>query len=223
MLPKKLIEFVLSWITPEMRSPSGGLSGWMAMKIMERINPPSISEGIKRQNLQPTDVFVELGAGHGYGLYEVCASHKPDEFPQRIVCVEISPEFRTKLTQVKQELQTKVDSELPIEIHGADAKDMSEFLSDESVHKIFAMNVVYFLDPLPEYLKEIHRVLAKEGKVTFGCKFPAVADNKPPFFNTKEKAIVNMMQEAGFDVTSTFVKVSGDPLSDYTELTGVKL
>jgi len=46
-----------------------------------------------------------------------------------------------------------------VEIHGDDAKDLS-FLDDSSVNLVFGIHVIYFLDPLPDYLTEFRRVMA---------------------------------------------------------------
>ena len=219
---------ILHLIAPQMRAPGPGLGGWVAQKLMEQSNPPSIRAGIQRLDIQRhTDVLVELGAGHGVGLR--CAYHQYS--PKRLVAVEISPAFFKKLEAVKIELETSEASSgvensgspvCSIEIYSDDAKSMP-FLEDNSVDKMFAMNVVYFLDPLPEYLREIHRVLKpNSGVIVFGCKFGSVRDAPPPFVNVRSEPIVQAMQEAGFDVSCTKVEVEGSPLYHYTEIKGVK-
>jgi SAM-dependent methyltransferase len=136
------------------------------------------------------------------------------------VCVEISPDFLAKLERIQQNLPPDV----PVELHAVDAKDMSSFLDDESVDKMFAMNVVYFLDPVSIYLQEIRRVLKPGGIVVFGCKFAALPQDAKEFVNIKEVAIVESMKEAGFKVTCTEVEVDGgeDFKKNYTELKGTK-
>jgi SAM-dependent methyltransferase len=139
--------------------------------------------------------------------------------PARIVCIEISPEFRDKLEQVKQQ----VPYSDRVEIHGVDCKEMP-FLEDSTVDKIFAMNVVYFLDPLDVYLKELHRVLKPHGFVVFGGLFDVVP-HEGAFVNFNEASIVAFMEASGFEVTSTNVYAkkesdTGQPL--YTELKGIK-
>lgn len=205
-----------------MRAPEGGtLAGWFAMKIMEKGNPPSIRHGMAQLQLQPSDTLVELGPGHGYGLrvaYEIGVG--------KYIGIEISPSFRQQLEEVKKELQQQrqecaADAASTISIHGDDAKDMSEFLDDASVDKMFGMNVVYFLDPLEEYLHEFHRVLVPGGTLVFGCKFQSVKDAQHPFVNTVEEPIVARMKHAGFEVTSTKVDL-GDPAINYVAIKGVK-
>ena len=202
---------VLQLIAPQMRAPGPGIGGWLAQKLMEKGNPPSIQAGIQRLDLQQSDVFVELGGGHGVGLREASKS-----CPQRIVVVEISPAFRDKLETVKAELENSS----AVEIYGEDAKSMP-FLKDNSVDKMFAMNVVYFLDPLDVYLKEIHRVLKPNGQIVFGCKFGAVKEARFPFVNTEPEPIVDHMQKAGFEVSSQKVELE-TPMYSYVEVKGVK-
>jgi ubiquinone/menaquinone biosynthesis C-methylase UbiE len=212
-----LISWIISSIAPHFRSPHGGIQAWAAMKFMQVSNTASIQEGIRRLDLKESDTFVELGAAHGTGLKAIANS---GVIPKRVVCVEISPNFLSELEKVKQNLPPN----FPVGLHDADAKDMSSFLNDESVDKMFAMNVVYFLDPLSIYLQEIHRVLKPGGIVVFGCKFEALPQDSKEFVNIKEAAIVESMKEAGFKVTSTKVKVDGgeDFKKNYQELKGTK-
>ena len=165
-----------------MRSPHGGIGGFIAMTFMGKFSPPSAREAIRRLDLQPSDTFVELGAGHGAGLREIAKLKRP---PKRIVCVEISDDFRRD--------------------------------------KIFGMNVVYFLDPLSEYLDEINRVLTPKGKLVWGCKFANLPRENAEFANVSRRAIVDAMGEAGFEVSTAKVSVDGgDPKKDYIELLGEK-
>merc|ERR1719281_1738824 len=83
------------------------------------------------------------------------------------------------------------------------------YLPDGTVDTMFGMNVVYFLDPLPDYLEEIHRVLKPgTGEIVWGCKFDKVPQDNEVFVNVKEDEIVEMMKDAGFDVTSEAIDVA---------------
>jgi SAM-dependent methyltransferase len=215
----KLIPWVLPKISTSMRSPQTGWTGWLAMKIMENGgNAIREAVGIQRMQLEATDTFLEIGAGHGFGLRAIGDSSSGN--PKRIVCIEISPELRGKLEQVKQQ----VPYGDRVQIHGVDCKEMP-FLEDSTVDKIFAMNVVYFLDPLDVYLKELHRVLKPNGFVVFGGVFDVVP-HEGAFVNVNEASIVACMEAAGFEATTTkvYAKKESDPAQQplYTELKGTK-
>jgi SAM-dependent methyltransferase len=195
-----------------MRAPGKGIKGYLALKFMEKMNVECERIGINRMELTPEDVFMEIGAGHGYGLRAI--GNGP--IPKRIIWIDISPVFLDKLKQTKLELEYGEK----VEIYGADCKEM-KFLQDESVDKIFALNVVYFLSPLPVYLQELHRVLKPNGTLVFGGYFGYVPDSGA-FINTKAEPIESAMEEAGFDVTTTkvFGQDSQKPL--YIEIKGIK-
>ena len=179
---------------------------------MRKFNPQSTEVGIKRLDLKETDVFLELGAGEGVGIQSL------ETIPARIVLVEISDQFRNVLEEIKAGLSFQNR----IEIHGQDCKHMP-FLENNSVDKVFAMNVVYFLNPLEEYLNELHRVVKPGGTVVFGCKLAALPRDSSVFVNVEEEKITRLMENAGFRVTSEFIEVSDDePARNFLELRGTK-
>lgn len=189
--------------------------GWLAMRFMGKHNLGPTRTGIQRLKLSGEhDVFVELGAGHGYGLQEVASDET--KVPKRIVNVEISPEFRKELETMKATLKPDIADR--VEIHGDDCITMP-YLEDASVDRIFGMNVVYFLDPLAEYAQEFHRVLKPAvGSVTFGCHLNMLPENTKEFVNTEEEPIVKLLEEAGFSVE---VERHLEP-SDWTEIKATK-
>jgi len=248
-----------SCLSPQMRAPEAGCLGWLnicsrlAEAAMERVNKKSIETAIQRFNVRDGEVFVELGAGHGFALEELFCNLEVR--PARVVAVEISSVFRDRLAKRRGEMalslaekekncakgedsksslskttsssKTTTLSTLPnplYEIRGDDAIDMSRFLEDNSVDKLFAMNVVYFLDPLELYLKEIHRVLkAGTGKVLLGCKFHMVKENPPPFVNKELQPLTELMESVGFDVATEEVDVgTGDVKHNFTAVVGTK-
>lgn len=133
--------------------------------------------------------------------------------PARLVAVEISEQFRNDL--VKLSLPVK------LELHGSDARDMSAFLPDDSVDRLLAVNVVYFLDPLPLYVKEIKRVMKPGGRAILACKRTATLGHPDVFKNKDIKEIVRLFGDAGFTVTTEFFDLGG-PALDYTSIDIVK-
>ncbi len=208
----KIIRWILGNISDQMRAPTGGVSGWLAMRIMET-NGSSTREAIRRLELNKNDTFVELGAGHGESLRKI-AQMDNVSIPKRIVFVEISDKFRHELQNTVAALPTN----LPIEIYGEDCIKMP-YLGDETVTKLFGMNLVYFLNPLPTYLQEFKRVMKQNGTVVFGCKFGVVPQNTREFVNIDPKYIADAMEDAGFDVTTEKVKIGA---GSYLEIKGTK-
>jgi len=210
MLQTYLKKLAIATLSPSMRSPSSGITGWFARRLMRTANPESTRYAIQhRLELSASGVFVELGAGEGAGIAAVCSSgNSTTSIPSTIHLVEISEPMRKELTRVVLEDLPQTHG-ASIEIHGEDCKQMP-YLADDSVDTIFGMNVVYFLDPLPEYVEEIHRVLKPGGCIVWGCKFDKVPKNSEIFVNVEEEKIKSVMKEAGFRVTSAMIDVGGD-------------
>lgn len=217
----------MKWLMPQisshMRSPQAGLLGYIAMKLMKRFNTRSIREGINRLQLKNSDTFVEIGAGNGDGLRTLLESNRQlSKMPARVVLIEISHRFRTELNKLIQ--NSDKDTTSCIEVHPEDCITMP-FLEDNSVDKMFGMNVVYFLHPLHDYLDEIKRVLKPGGMIVFGCKFGALPEEgaTAEFVNVDRKKISIAMQKEGFVVSMNKVVVDEDnEMTNYIEIIGVK-
>ena len=185
--------------------------------------------------LRSTDTFVKLGAGHGDGLLSLFNLNKTQpsgdqsrshSVPKRVVLIEISERFRKELHKITEQLQQANEVIAPrIEVHSEDCISMP-FLEDNSVDKIFGMNVVYFLSPLEDYLREIKRVLKPGGKIVFGCKFGSLPKEgtTQEFLNVNRHVICDALEKEGFDVSVSKVLVDGgeNEMKNYVEIVGVK-
>lgn len=197
-----------------MRAPSGSALGWLATRLMGKVNFPTIEDAVRRLGVADGECVVELGAGDGVGVRALAAAGRKG---LDVWAVEISARFRATLLATT--------SLPPSRVVDADAKAMP-FLASGSVDKVLAVNVVYFLDPLPVYLEELHRVLRpKTGVLLFACKFNLVSSNSAPFVNVALVPVVAAMKEAGFEVSVEEVDLSGlgDAKYSYTAVTGRKL
>lgn len=209
-----------------MRSPESGPKGFLAMALMKRFNAQSTREGIRRLQLKNSDTYVEIGAGNGDGLIALLnlsnhQSSTKSTMPKRVVLIEISKRFRNELHKIIQKSNADTSH---IEIHSKDCIEMP-YLNDNSVDKIFGMNVVYFLHPLEAYLQEMKRVLKPGGKIVFGCKFGSVPKQGATveFVNVNRNEICNALSREGFDVSTEKVVVDEDiETSNYIEIVGVK-
>ena len=194
-------------VSKNMLAPGEGVVGLITSLIMKKGNRRSSEDAWKRLNVQTGEVVLELGAGNGDGLKYVVAQHTP----KRIVAVEISERFRGILT----------DLDIPMmEIHGHDARDMSSFLHRGSVEKFLAMNVVYFLDPLEVYAREMKRILRRgRGRGLVGLKPSVIAGGNDDIFKNKNVTLIKrVFEKVGFKVEEEFVNMGTD-LESYVALT----
>ena len=243
----------LPLLAASMRSPDGGPFGWFAQSLMTLANVPTIADAVTRLAPSANDeLWVEIGAAHGYGLKEVFKRQRDGDFdwPQRIVAVEISKQLRedylTPLSHtfdgvvyyerkernwmpaavLKQATDnypaSSADTRSLFELYSEDAKDMRSFLRTSSVDKLLAVNVVYFLDPLEDYMHEIARVLKPGGKALFACKFDQIQwMPSPPFINKEAEAVMAAILDSGLEADLQPVDL-GDPKFSYSAITITK-
>jgi hypothetical protein len=217
-----------------MMSPSSGAIGWLASKVMTSANKITSQHVASQLKITKEDCVVELGPGNihliffiltlkfhcslfiesfksignGWGLQAIATY-----CPSRVVAVEISERFRNEILLLKLPMK--------IELHDADARNMQAFLNASSVDKLMAINVVYFLDPLIIYAKELYRVMKPGGIGIVACKYSAQLGHSDVFKNKNIPLIVKIFQEAGFEVRVEKHSL-GNPVSDYTSIEIVK-
>ena len=164
----------------------------MALKIMASGDGKDSMDAVSKiKGLPETPSIVELGPGAGFSLRQMITSFQPS----RIYAIEISEAFRNMLTKDK-ELATSIETGV-LSVHDNDAKSL-DFIPDNSVDLVFAFNVIYFLDPLDEYLKEMMRILKPGGTVNFCVKNVAKNLNAAVYINTDWDVCIAKMKEVGF-------------------------
>ena len=190
-------------MTENMRSPKTIGFSWVARTLMNYSNAQVSVDIVNRMKLKKTDHVLELGVGNGLAIKEIAKISG-----NKIIRIEISAQFRRNLLKMK----------LPknIVILENDAKDLSNEVPDGSIDKILAINVIYFLKPIREYVVEFKRILKKGGIGYLGCKFESIKNfdiEVAP--NRNEKEIVAQLSIVGFNVSSEFVDL-GEDRSRYT-------
>ena len=197
-------------MTENMRSPKTiGLS-WVARTLMNYSNAQVSIDIVNKMKLKKTDYVLELGVGNGLAIKEIAKISGIS-----IIGIEISAEFRRNLLKMK----------LPknIVILENDAKDLSKEIPDGSIDKLLAINVIYFLKPIEEYILEFKRILKKGGIGYLGCKFESIKNfdiEVAP--NRDEGAIITQLLKLGFSASSEFIDL-GEDRSRYTLIQFEKL
>ena len=190
-------------MTENMRSPKTIGLAWVARTLMHYSNAQVSIDIVNRMKLKEPDNVLELGVGNGLAIKEIAKIiGKP------IIGIEISAEFRRNLRKMK----------LPknIVILENDAKDLSNEIPDGSIDKLLAINVIYFLKPIEEYILEFKRILKKGGIGYLGCKFESVKNfdiEVAP--NRDEREIISQLSNVGFNASSEFIDL-GEDRSRYT-------
>ena len=198
------------WMTENMRSPKTIGLAWVARTLMNYSNAQVSIDIVNRMNLKTTDHVLELGVGNGLAIKEIAKISE-----NKIIGIEISAEFRKKL----------LNKQLPknIVILENDAKDLSKEIPDGSIDKLLAINVIYFLKPIEEYILEFKRILKKGGIGYLGCKFESIKNfdiEVAP--NRDEGAIITQLINLGFSASSEFIDL-GEDRSRYTLIKFEKL
>ena len=169
-------------------SPNENLYGFLASKMMNFSNKKTSIHAINYLNIKRDSNILEVGPGNGWALSELIKKS-----PKRLIAIEISKRF---IKEIK-----KLRFSEKIEIYEIDLIDTSNFIQDETIDYIIAINVIYFLNPLDNYLNEIYRILNKNGKAFFVCKeVPMKRGNKKIFINNNLENIINSIKNNGFKV-----------------------
>ena len=197
-------------MTENMRSPKTFGLAWVARTLMNYSNAQVSIDIVNKMKLKKTDYVLELGVGNGLAIKEIAKISR-----NNIIGVEISAEFRRNLLKMK----------LPknIVILENDAKDLSNEIPDGSIDKLLAINVIYFLKPIEEYILEFKRILKKGGIGYLGCKFESIKNfdiEVAP--NRDEGAIITQLLNLGFSASSEFIDL-GEDRSRYTLIKFEKL
>ena len=197
-------------MTENMRSPKTIGLAWVARTLMNYSNAQVSIDIVNRMKVKKTDHVLELGVGNGLAIKEIAKISG-----NNVIGIEISAEFRRNLLRMK----------LPknIVILENDAKDLSNEIPDGSIDKLLAINVIYFLKPIEEYILEFKRILKKGGIGYLGCKFESIKNfdiEVAP--NRDEGAIITQLLNLGFSASSEFIDL-GEDRSRYTLIKFEKL
>jgi arsenite methyltransferase len=140
-------------IAQKMRQPAG-LFGRLA-GFLFRINLEGIDWTISLLEIQPTEHVIEIGLGPGHGIQQVARL----AVRGRVAGVDFS---ETMLQQASHRNEAAIAAGL-VEFRLGDAAALP--YPDNSFHKVFATNVVYFWKDPVATLQEIWRVMKPGGRL----------------------------------------------------------
>ena len=183
-----------------LRSPNSFFFGFIAKRLMLVGNQKVIEDSVQRLNIKREDKVLEIGSGNGQAIIEILKKN-----PKQIKVIEISPIFRNHL---KNKFGNK------IELYENDAKNLKGIINNSSIDKILLINVIYFLNPLDLYLKELKRILNKNGTIFIAGKFEAVKTFDDSVFQNKKITGLLKILKKFFKVSYEFVDL-GDLNSRY--------
>ena len=183
-----------------LRSPNSFFFGFIAKRLMLVGNQKVIEDSVERLNVKSEDIILEIGSGNGQALIEILKKN-----PKKIKVIEISPIFRNHL---KNKFGKK------IEVYENDAKNLRGIINNSSIDKILLINVIYFLNPLELYLKELKRILNKDGTIFIAGKFEAVKKFDDNVFQNKKITDLLKKLKKFFKVSYEFIDL-GDLNSRY--------
>lgn len=186
------IHNLLSRVGPLKKSSKiGSMMGWIAEKGMDKSNAPMAREMVRLSGVKPEAIIVELGPGSGYVSDELLQTKNP----KKIYGVNISEDSIGQL-------EKKFPNETRLSFHKDDARHLP-FIKDSSVDCVYGMNTIYFLDPLQDYMTEVHRILKPGGTMLWGVtdavKEVAEETKNEQYMNTDWQKCIAAMEESNFD------------------------
>lgn len=143
-----------------------GWFGHIVARVMALETAPANARVLDGLALKPGDDILELGCGHGRTLARVLATAQPG----RLVGVDPSEVMR----RVAQRLLRADMERGRVEIRDGHAADLP--VGDAAFDKVFSVHTLYFWPDLGDGLRELYRVLRREGELLLAFHDGADAD-----------------------------------------------
>ena len=190
-------------MTQNMRSPGKGFLGIIAKTLMLSFNKAVINDAVNRLNIKRNEKIIEIGSGNGEAIEKMLQLTKKE-----IMGIEISDVFREGLI--------KKFKGFNVSFYSNDAKNLKKIIPNNTIDKLLAVNVIYFLDPLEDYAREFYRILNLNGFGILACKFEGIKKfNTLTAPNKDLKGVTKIFEKVGFNVSSELVNLGNDQSKYY--------
>lgn len=144
-----------SFLANQFKKPTG-FTGKIIANLMIKGNGREYQKLIPAMKIQPQDRLLEIGYGHGWGIFQIASS-----FDCHISGIDFSELMFNMATRRNRKFIHRGKVEL---FHG----DFNDFQSPKSnFNNIFCLNVVYFWDDLDKPFNKIIDLLVSGGMFCF--------------------------------------------------------
>lgn len=186
----------------QLRKPTGAI-GLQVGTMMNSFNRPIYEDVLKLLHLKNSDHLIELGFGNGHFLGEY--------FRLNSTITVTGIDYSASMCDEAAKFNKTWIEAGKLRILNENAASTS--VPDESADFLIALNNIYFWHPVEDYIREIHRMLKKNGSLILG--FSPARNMQDEFYKNgnflvyEAENVINLVRPWGFSGFS----VSEHPVS----------
>ncbi|MEM7206462.1 MAG: methyltransferase domain-containing protein [Pseudomonadota bacterium] len=185
-----MLATVSKFLAKQYAQPSGFFGRWLMGRHLDQINAAGNALVLQALCPKPHERIVEVGFGGGDLLLEIanCA--------QQAIGIERS-------TSMLDRAHVRINNENydNVSLHSGSAESIP--VDDETADAVISVNTIYFWPSMQSGLREIIRVLKRDGRLVlgFGSKehLQEAGYDQRGFSLYSEKEVEQLAREAGFD------------------------
>lgn len=192
------------WIARQSRRPSGWV-GELVARVMARDTHAANAFALGKLPVAVGDAVLEVGCGHGQTLAELAgrgaAGFLAGVDPSDVMVRLTTRRLRSEIERDRAAVHRAEAAQLPFE--------------DARFDTALAVHVLYFWPKPATELREIRRVLRREGTLVLGFRpdSPEARASLPPsvYHLRSVREVEKLLREAGFEVERVDKAASGAP------------